>query len=74
MDMDKETMHWILDVQEAAGGDEEYRQLHEQYRAANERLLALLKTLPEEQQAVILNFIGTSAALYHRIMEIAYQM
>lgn len=72
--MDNETMHWILDVQDAALEDEQYRQIHVQYRLSNEKLLALLDALTEEQRTVILDFIGDSVELYHRIMEIAYNL
>ena len=71
--MDKETAHWILDVQDAALEDKLYQQIHAQYRLSNEKLLVLLESLTEEQQTVILDFIGNSVELYHRIMEIAYK-
>lgn len=71
--MDQETTHWILDVQDTALEDERYQQIYAQYLLNNEKLLTLLEALPSEQGTVILDFIGNSVELYHRIMEIAYK-
>ena len=56
------TLNRILDLQELAGEDAEYRELYEEYRVLNEELIDLLSDLPTEQQSTILDFLGVTAA------------
>ena len=63
----------ILDLQDLAREDAEYRELYEEYRVLNEELIDLLSDLPTEQQSTILDFLGVTAAMHLRMLALAAQ-
>ena len=65
------TLNRILDLQELAREDAEYRELYEEYRILNEELIHLLSDLPTEQQSTILDFLGVTAAMHLRMLALA---
>ena len=61
----------ILEAEDQALSDGEYRDLHKKYRLAQDRFAALLTHLPEEQQEIIGDYLYTSVRLFHRLMALA---
>lgn len=68
--MTQETLHKILDIQEAVMQDEEYVKLHEEYIPAQERFAAFWMELPWEERQIVDDYLLASVQLYHRILEI----
>jgi len=69
--MKKETLHKILDLYDRAMEDPEYMVLHREYIPAQEAFADLLKRLPDEEGQIVENYLCTSVALLHRLLEIA---
>ena len=65
------TLNRILDLQDLAGEDTEYRELYNEYRVLNVELIDLLSDLPSEQQSTILDFLGVTAAMHLRLLALA---
>lgn len=69
--MNRETMNRILDVQDRALEDGCYQRLHGEYEEHARRFQALMETLPQEQKDVIWDFLGASASMHLRLLELA---
>ena len=69
--MTKETMHRILDLYDRAKADPEYRTLHDEYAPAQAALADLLGRMPEDDRKILEDYLQTSVALFHRLMEMA---
>ena len=71
--MDAETLSKFLDTQEKLLIDRRYQQLYDVYSVCDDHLLALLKTLPQDQADVILDYIGVLGDIHSLALEIACQ-
>ena len=69
-DMTTETMHKILDLYARAKDDPEYMALHAEYAPAQKALADLLERLPDTDSEILGNYLRTSVALFHRLLEI----
>ena len=69
--MDAEIAKRIMDIQDQAREDEQYRKLLEDYEVSNARFCALLETLTEEQRQIAADFLGVSFAMHLRLLELA---
>ena len=65
------TLNRILDIQDLAGQDGEYRELYGEYQLLNKELLSLLSALPSHQQSRILDFLGVTTAMHLRLLALA---
>ena len=72
--MDAETARQIMDIQEQALEDAQFQRLLDEYTIYHPRFLALLKTLSQEQQDVIMDFLGVGAAMHLRLLELAVRL
>ena len=68
-DMTTETMHKILDLYDRAKDDPEYMALHAEYAPAQKALVDLLSRLPEDDSQILNDYLHTSVALFHRLLE-----
>ena len=69
--MKKEAMHNILDLYDRAKKDVEYMTLHAEYAPAQRALADLLERLPDTDSEILGNYLRTSVALFHRLLELA---
>ena len=69
--MTNETVTQILNLYDRAVGDPEYAALHADYAKAQTVFSAWLRRLPEEERQIVENYLHTSVALYHRLLEMA---
>lgn len=63
--------YMIFAVEEQAFRDDEFQKLCIGYEQAHERFLDVLHSLPDEQQAVIGDYLYASVGLYQRLMVLA---
>ena len=69
--MNPEIAQRIVAVQEAAGQDEQYRTLLEEYRTLDRQFLEILPTLTKAQCDTVTDYIGLIAQMHRRMLEIA---
>ena len=69
--MTNETMAQILNLYNQAAGDPEYAALHADYAQAQTAFSAWLRRLPEGERQIVEDYLHTSVALYHRLLEMA---
>ena len=70
--MTNETMHNILDLYDRAMKDPEYMALHAEYAPAQKALAELASRLPETDSQILNNYLLTSVALYHHLLELIF--
>ena len=64
-----ETMHKILNLYDRAKEDPEYLALHDEYTPAQGALVGLLERLPSQERKIVEDYLHTSVALFHRLLE-----
>lgn len=69
--MDRETAKRIVNIQERAMADAAYQQLLEEYAVSKAWFGAFLETLTQEQQSAAADYLGVTAAMYLRLLELA---
>ena len=69
--MDRATLNKILDIQDHALADPVYQELHAQYTSCSDGFLDLLARLPEPERTVLEDYLGVSAAMHLRLLELA---
>lgn len=69
--MQKNALENLQMLQEALRSDEEYQAMEKEYRLRHVQLRKVLEALPEEQRAVILEYIGLCAEMDVRTTEVA---
>ena len=67
--MKNEVLHKILDLYDRAKDDPEYMALHAEYAPAQRALAELLERLPDTDSEILGNYLRTSVALFHRLLE-----
>lgn len=72
--MKQETLHKILDVQDAAREDEIYRQLLAEYEPISQRFVRALQEMAPEHRAALEDFFGITAAMHLRLLEMAVEI
>jgi hypothetical protein len=69
--MTTETMHKILDLYDRAKDDPEYMALYAEYAPSQAAFIDFWGRLSEDKQQLVSNYLETSAALHHRLLEMA---
>lgn len=69
--MDQEVGRRMLQVEEHAFQDERYRQLLEEYRVLDARLLRALDTMTKEQRDAVMDYLGLLGEMFRKMLAIA---
>lgn len=69
--MKTETLHKILDVQDALLLDQRYRERYEEYTIYSQRFVRLQNELTPEQNKVLGDYLGVCAEMHLRMLELA---
>lgn len=69
--MNPEVVKQILAIQETALYDERYNALLDEHEILNQRFLAALPTMSQEQQDAVMDYLGLVFAMHLRLLEIA---
>ena len=71
--MNQETAIKILDIQDRIQSEAQYRRLMEEHEYTGERFSRLLPTLTQEEQDIILKYLGVFNAIYLKTLELALE-
>lgn len=69
--MDAHTLDNYLHLHKLAKGDQEYNTLCRLYQESDQRLLALLSRLSDEDAQILMDYVGLFGAAQMRLQEIA---
>ena len=72
--MDQNITERLLTLYEQAGQDGEYRQLLEQYRVLEQRLLTQLETMDAQQRSAVLDYLGLAGEMHRKLLELACKL
>ena len=69
--MDKLAALRMAEVQECAAQDGEYQKLLAEYRLVSPVFLGVLESLPREDASVIEEYLGLTAQMHRKLLELA---
>ena len=69
--MKQSTARRILEIQDRLLEYREYQELMEEYRRCDEQFTALLSRLDEEDESIILDYLGVGVDIHMHMLELA---
>ena len=72
--MDQTMTERLVAVYEQARQDVEYRQLLDEYRVLEQRLLTQQETMDAQQRSTVLDYLGLAGEMHRKLLELACKL